>query len=75
MLGTAMIIAPFALLAGITVQIMKKYRLVNAVGWMITVAGFGVLSTLKAHDSVAKWVGYQVVASIGTGIIVRHFFL
>ena len=70
MLGTAMIIAPFALVAGITVQVMKKYRPINAIGWMVTVIGFGLLSMLKSEGAVATWVGYQVVASIGTGVIV-----
>lgn len=71
MLGTAMIIAPSALLAGIVVQVTRKYRPVNAIGWIGTIVGFGLLSTLKADDTTAKWVGYQVVASFGTGIIVR----
>ena len=75
MLATALIIAPFALAAGITVQAMNKYRPVNLVGWIITVVGFGLLSMLKADDAVGKWVGYQIVASIGTGVIVRALAL
>lgn len=72
MLATAFIIAPFALVAGVMVQVMRKYRPVNVVGWIITVVGFGLLSTLRADDAVGKWVGYQIVASIGTGLIVRR---
>ncbi|THG95258.1 hypothetical protein EW026_g6357 [Hermanssonia centrifuga] len=69
MLATALIIAPFALLAGIMVQIMRKYRAVNYLGWIITVVGFGLLSLLKENDAVGKWVGYQIIASVGTGMI------
>lgn len=53
------------------VQVMKKYRPANALGWILTVIGFGLMSLLKATSSVGQWVGFQFVASAGTGMIVR----
>ncbi len=33
--------------------------------------GFGLLSLLKEDTSTGKWVGYQLVASAGSGLVVR----
>jgi hypothetical protein len=70
MLPTALIIAPFAVIAGVAIEKIRKYRLVNAVGWMLTVVGFGVLSLLKADSSTTEWVCFQIIVSMGTGIVV-----
>lgn len=70
MLATALVIAPFALVAGIMIQVQGRYIPANAIGWMITTVGFGVLSLLRADSTVGKWVGYQLIAAAGTGMIV-----
>lgn len=70
MLATALVIAPFALVGGIMVQVQKKYRPANVIGWMITMVGFGLLTLLRADSDIGKWVGYQFVAAAGTGMIV-----
>ncbi|KAJ7477181.1 MFS general substrate transporter [Mycena galericulata] len=69
LLPSALIVAPFALAAGAIVAISKKYRVVNWTGWVIMIVGFGLLSTLKQDASVGTWVGYQIVAASGVGII------
>ncbi len=69
-LPTALIIAPCALFAGVTVHVMKKYRPVILTGWILTIVGFGLLSLLRANNSVAQWVGYQIVAAVGVGMLV-----
>jgi hypothetical protein len=66
----ALITAPFAFVAGAIVTIVKKYRVVNITGWAITIIGFGLFSTVREDSSVGKWVGYQVVTAIGTGMLV-----
>ncbi|THH00030.1 hypothetical protein EW026_g2414 [Hermanssonia centrifuga] len=68
-LPTALIIAPCALFAGVTVHVMKKYRPVILTGWILTIVGFGLLSLLRANNSVAQWVGYQIVAAVGVGML------
>jgi len=69
LLATALVVAPFALICGIMVQVMNKYRPANIIGWIITIIGFGLLTLLKADISTGKWVGYQFVAAAGTGMI------
>jgi hypothetical protein len=66
----ALITAPFAFVGGAVVTITQKYRPVNFFGWIMTIVGFGLISTLREDSAVGKWVGYQVVAAIGTGLLV-----
>ncbi|KAJ7895965.1 MFS general substrate transporter [Mycena olivaceomarginata] len=65
----ALITAPFAFVGGAVVTITQKYRPVNFFGWIMTIVGFGLISTLREDSAVGKWVGYQVVAAIGTGLL------
>ncbi|KDR69579.1 hypothetical protein GALMADRAFT_77246 [Galerina marginata CBS 339.88] len=67
--ATALVIAPFAFFCGVMVQIQNKYRPANAIGWVLTVIGFGLMTFLKATSNVGQWVGFQFVASAGTGMI------
>ncbi|KAJ3481251.1 hypothetical protein NLI96_g7790 [Meripilus lineatus] len=69
MLATALVIAPFALICGIIIKVSNKYRPANAMGWILTIIGFGLLSLLKADSPVKTWVGYQFLVSAGTGMI------
>lgn len=78
-LPTSLFISLSALVAGILVQVTKRYRLINLLGWIITIAGLGVLSLLRGHELVGRWVGFQFVAAAGTGIIVstihQHYII
>ena len=52
------------------VNVQNKYRPANLLGWVVTTVGFGLLSLLKADSTTGQWVGYQIFAAIGTGMIV-----
>ncbi|KAI0921395.1 hypothetical protein AcW1_004613 [Taiwanofungus camphoratus] len=69
MLPTALVIAPFALVTGGTTQVISRYRPANIAGWVLTVVGFGVLTLLRANSSEGQWIGYQILAAAGTGLI------
>ncbi|KAJ7040778.1 MFS general substrate transporter [Mycena alexandri] len=73
LLPTALLIAPFALVAGTVVTLSKNYRVVNWMGWVAFLIGFGLFSTLREDSSAGKWVGYQIVTSIGAGMLVSAF--
>ncbi|KAJ7584101.1 iron permease [Mycena floridula] len=68
-LPTALIIAPFAITAGVMTQGLNRYRPANLIGWIFTIVGFGIMSLLKADSPVASWVGFQAVAAIGIGFM------
>lgn len=56
-----------AVATGVSVQVFKLYRPQHYLGWALMIAGFGLLSTLKANSSAAKYISYQVVLGLGMG--------
>ncbi|SCZ89118.1 BZ3500_MvSof-1268-A1-R1_Chr1-1g00969 [Microbotryum saponariae] len=62
-------IAPMAIIAGISVVVLGKYRLQNIVGWALTVTGFALTTLLRVHSSKAAWTGYPIVMGVGLGIL------
>ncbi|KAJ7279696.1 iron permease [Mycena rebaudengoi] len=66
-LPLALAIAPFAVIGGVTITISQKYRLVNWIGWAITIVGFGLLSTMKTTTTTGMWVGFQFILAMGLG--------
>ncbi|KAJ6615058.1 major facilitator superfamily domain-containing protein [Mycena sp. CBHHK59/15] len=45
---------PFALPAGVTIAVLKKYRAVNWIGWSATIIGYGLVSTLREDSTPAR---------------------
>ncbi|TFY60742.1 hypothetical protein EVG20_g7308 [Dentipellis fragilis] len=68
-LSLALLIAPAAITAGISVQALKRYIPANTAGWVLTIIGFGLLSMLKYDSSTGKWVGYIIVMACGVGLL------
>ena len=69
-LPTALVIAPFAFVAGTLVQIVQKYRWANVLAWCLALVGFGLFSTLDASSTMGKWVGFQIVLAAAIGLLV-----
>lgn len=70
-LPQATVIAPFAFVAGLTIQLTSRYIPVNGIGWVIMIVGMGLLTLLKPSITAAQLVGYQLLSAIGVGIGVR----
>ncbi|KAJ7117982.1 MFS general substrate transporter [Mycena crocata] len=68
-LPAALLTAPFAFFAGATITIAKRYREVNVLGWIFTIVGFGLLSTMREDAPVRTWVGFQVIVAVGIGLV------
>jgi hypothetical protein len=66
--GLSYSISLIALVAGITVRRTGKYIIPTYVGWVLTIVGAGLLTTLSANSSLAKSVGFQLVIGAGVGI-------
>ncbi|KAJ7505900.1 major facilitator superfamily domain-containing protein [Mycena galericulata] len=60
---------PFAAIATILISVFKKYRLINWVAWVFLVIGLGLVSTIRQDSPTAKWVGYQIITSVGIGVL------
>lgn len=62
-------IAPFAIFTGISVTVTGHYKTQNIFAWCLAMAGFGLVTLLKADSSKAAWVGFPVILGIGMGIL------
>jgi hypothetical protein len=67
--GLSYSISLIAIVAGVAVKKTGKYLIPIYVGWMFTVVGAGLLTTLRADNSFAKAVGLQLVIGAGVGIL------
>ncbi|KAM5540717.1 hypothetical protein V8D89_005748 [Ganoderma adspersum] len=65
----AFVLSPFALISGILIKVVQKYRLMNLAGWIISIVGFGVLSLLRPDSGLGETVGFQFLMAAGVGIV------
>ena len=71
MLPYSLSIAPFAIVAGGTATALNKYKPQNVLAWACIAVGMGLQSTLHADSAARNWIGFQIVAGIGFGVLVR----
>jgi hypothetical protein len=64
-----MFITPSCMAVGVSVEVSRRYRPQNYIGWMLIVIGFGILTLLDANSSKAMYIGCQVILGVGLGII------
>ena len=69
MFGLSYSTSLFALLTGLAVRKTGRYFIPIFVGWMLTIIGAGLLTTLRADSDMAKAVGFLVVIGSGVGMI------
>ena len=67
--------ALFSLLAGIFVTKIGYFAPPAIVGCAIGVAGSALLSTLHVDTASPKWIGYEILASVGLGIAIQQGFI
>jgi hypothetical protein len=61
---------PFvAIVAGATVRKTGNYVIPTIVGWVLTIVGTGLLTTLRADTSLSKTIGFPIIISGGVGIV------
>src|ERR1700722_3448374 len=67
--GSTFIIAPLAIINGVRVLLLNRYRPQNYIGWSLIIVGMGLLSTLKAGTAGRINTGFQIVDGAGMGIL------
>ena len=65
----ALAIIPAGGIAGVLMSKTGKYIPLHWFGFAMNAIGAGMLSTLDEDSSRAAWICYQIIASIGTGVI------
>lgn len=64
-------IAIFTVASGIFVSTFGHYAGLMVVGSVLTTVGAGVIYTLNIGSGSGEWIGYQVIAGVGTGITIQ----
>lgn len=70
LLPTILIIIPSAAIGGTSMSKFGRYRPIHHVGFALIVISCGLYSLLEPHSSTGPWVGYQIVGSAGSGLII-----
>jgi hypothetical protein len=56
-------------MAGVTVRRTGNYVIPTFVGWVLTIVGTGLLTTLHADTSLSKAIGFPIIIVGGVSII------
>ncbi|KZP26300.1 iron permease [Athelia psychrophila] len=67
MLSITLLVAPVAIVTGVSVEILNRYRPQNRIGWVLIVLAFGLFTLLDAHSHRGLYVGVQAVMGLGLG--------
>lgn len=70
LLPTILILVPTAAGGGGIMSKTGKYRPIHYAGFTLMTIGFGIFSLLDKDSSTGKWVGYQILAGAGAGLII-----
>ncbi|KAJ7772235.1 iron permease [Mycena metata] len=68
-LSVAIVVPVAGILAGVSVELSKRYRPQNCVGWVLIVVGFGLLTMLGKESKAPAYIGLQTILGSGLGII------
>lgn len=68
LLPLAIILLPFAIIAGIVMTVTGAYKPLHWVSFTFLAAGTGVFSLLGPSSSTAEWASLEVITAIGVGV-------
>ncbi|KAI0083102.1 iron permease [Irpex rosettiformis] len=68
MLGFSMFITPAAMVCGVSFMVFNRYLPQNYVGWVLMVAGSGVLAVLGVDSSKAAIISAPIMLGMGVGM-------
>lgn len=61
----------FSIISGVGITIFGQYAPVAIVGGAVFSVGSGLLSTFEIDTGMSKWIGYQVIAGAGVGLMMQ----
>lgn len=70
LLPTILILVPTAAGGGGIMSKTGKYRPIHYAGFTLMTIGFGIFSLLDKDSSTGRWVGYQILAGAGAGLVI-----
>ncbi|KAK2795759.1 hypothetical protein FQN52_003608 [Onygenales sp. PD_12] len=60
---------PFAIVGGILLSKIGRYKPLHLIGWVFVIISFGLFSLLGPDSSTAAWASYQLLCAIGVGLL------
>jgi heme/copper-type cytochrome/quinol oxidase subunit 4 len=68
LLPSILALVPFAILGGLLLSKLGKYKPILVVAFILVLVGFGLFSILDEDSSTGAWVGFQIIESAGAGL-------
>lgn len=62
---------PAAAAAGVVLSKFGRFKAIHLVGFAIFTVGVGMYSTMDRNTSTGEWVGYEIIASMGGGLLLN----
>jgi len=69
LLGLTLAITPIAMCVGISIAILQRYRPQIWTGWVLIIISTGLLTTVKADDSIWRAIGFCILGGAGLGTV------
>ena len=69
LLPTILFMMPGAIAGGTLLSKFGRYRPLQHSGLALMIIGFGLLALLDTDSTTGKWVGYQLLGALGTGLV------
>lgn len=70
LLPTILALVPAAIIGGLLLTKLGRYKPILVVALALIVVGFGLFSLLNENSSTGAWVGFQIIESVGTGLAI-----
>ncbi|KAF4886521.1 Efflux pump FUS6 [Colletotrichum fructicola] len=70
LLPTILMLIPSAILGGGLMSKIGRYLPIHYAGYALMIIGFGLLTLLNKNSGTGKWVGFQMIESFGSGLII-----
>lgn len=68
LLPTILVIIPGAIIGGMLLSKLGRYKPILLVAYAFIVVGNGLFTLLDENSTTAAWVGFQMISSFGTGL-------
>lgn len=72
--GLSCTVTPFGIIAGISVAKSGRYRPQLWLSWVALIIASALFTTLDADSKRSLYIGYQVIAGLGLGILITIAF-
>lgn len=74
LLGLALLGPTFAIIAGISVKVIQRYRPQIWFGWITEIVGMGLLGSTSSTTAVGTAIGFEIITGAGFGVIFSSLY-